>query len=83
MQMSLDDHIQELYTGIATNKDCTELCKTLGLLRAALHVQVENLNTRVADIILATPFQNASSTLADLNPSDSQRKPPTGDYSAA
>ena len=73
--MSLDDRIHELSREIMMAKGAEELGKALGLLRAALHAEVTSLNGRIAEIIrpAAIPGLNLSN--------ESQRKPPTGDYS--
>jgi hypothetical protein len=81
--MSLDERIHELYTRLATTNDPDDLCKTLGLLRAALYAKIEYLNETVADVIRNTPNRTTYLRLADPSQGNSQRKPPTGDYSAA
>jgi hypothetical protein len=77
MQMSLEERIHELCNRVATATDADELGTSLGLLRAALHSQIESLNGRVADVIRSTPG------LMDSSPKTYQRKGPARDYSAA
>jgi len=81
--MSLDERIHELYARLATTKDPDDLCKTLGLLRAALHLKVEYLTESAADIIRSTSYRTAMSRLTDPSPKTPRRKLPTSDYSAA
>ncbi len=78
--MSLDERIHELYTRLATTQDPDELCNTLGLLRAALHLKIEYLNESAADVIRSTSYRTNMSRPTDPSP---QRKLPTSGYSAA
>ena len=81
--MSLDERIHELYTRLASTKDPDELCQTLGLLRAALHAQIEYLTASAADVIRSTSYRTPISRLTDPSPKSPQRKLPASDYSAA
>jgi hypothetical protein len=81
--MSLDERIHELYTRLASTKDPDELCQTLGLLRAALHAQIEYLTASAADVLRTTSHRTATSRLTDPSHQSPQRKLPASDYSAA
>ena len=81
--MSSDERIHELYTRLASTKDPDELSQTLGLLRAALHAQIEYLTASAADVIRSTSYRTAMSRLIDPSPKTPQRKLPASDYSAA
>ena len=81
--MSLDERIHELYTRLASTKDPDELCQTLGLLRAALHAQIEYLTASAADVLRSTSYRTSILRRTSAKPTSPQRKLPASDYSAA
>ena len=80
--MSLDERIHELCSRIEISKDPDEVCELTGLLKAALHAQIQDLTNSIAAVIRNTPYRTLLG-LSDTMVTQRERKPPTADYSAA
>ena len=80
--MYLDEHIHELCGKIELSRDPDEVCELTGLLKAALHVKIQDLTNSVAAVIRNTPYRTLLD-LGDATVTHSERKPPVTDYSAA
>jgi len=80
--MSLDERIHELCNRIEISKDPDELCELTGLLKAALHVKIQDLTNSIAAVMRNTPYRTLLD-MSDTKVTHSERKPPVTDYSAA
>ena len=80
--MSPDERIHELCSKIEISRDPDEVCELTGLLKAALHVKIQDLTNSIAAVIRNTPYRTLLD-MTDTKVTHSERKPPLADYSAA
>ncbi len=80
--MSLDERIHELSNRIELSRDPDEVCELTGLLKAALHVKIQDLTNSLATVIRNMPYRTLLE-LGDTTVTHRERKPPISDYSAA
>jgi len=80
--MSPDERVHELYNRIELSRDPDEVCELIGLLKAALHVKIQDLTNSIASVIGNTPYRTLLD-MSDTKVTHSERKPPVTDYSAA
>jgi hypothetical protein len=80
--MSLDERIHELSNRIELSTDPDEVCELTGLLKAALHVKIQDLTNSLAAVIRNMPYRTLLE-FGDTTVTHRERKPPISDYSAA